>query len=241
MLREALHGEDDGGADAAPPPPPAFESFDLDGVAKKIAEAKNIIVMAGAGACVPTAHALHVDQACSPLTQCTSIPVDVTARASTPPVGCCGAWWRSGGRWHHRHDHHKHHQLQQASPAPSSRMHAVADFCLRSGACMHADRVLTYAHKRTLQTRFSCAARVCLPFLDYCCAWPCDCAKRCIASCCNRGHFPGHADTHSPMQRPRWQFENASSLHLKLANFLLTQPPTPCCAMPTHTRSSYTV
>lgn len=53
MLRALLQSlpDDNGGADAVAALPPAFTSFDVDGVAKKIAEANNIIVMAGAGEC----------------------------------------------------------------------------------------------------------------------------------------------------------------------------------------------
>jgi hypothetical protein len=185
MLREALHGDDDGGADAAPPPPPAFESFDLDGVAKKIAEAKNIIVMAGAGACVPTAHVLSAVHCmlirhAAHFLQCTSNPVDVTAlHVQAHPLlddaARGGAVGEDGII-----------VMTTTSITSCSRPHLRHRYaCTRLAAVFFCAvcRVLTCARKRTLQTRFSCAARVCLPFLDYCCAWPCNCAKRCIASC----------------------------------------------------------
>ena len=190
---------------------------------------------------VSAVHCMLIRHAAHSL-QCTSIPVDVTAlHVQAHPLLDAAARGGAAGE-------DGIIVMTTTSITSCSRPHLrhryactpwLTFFC--AVCCPHACRVLTYARKRTLQTRFSCAARVCLPFLDHCCAWPCTCAKRCIVSCCNRGLFPGHADTHSPMQRPRWQFENASSLHLKLATFMLTQPPTPCCAMSTLARSSHTV
>lgn len=62
------------GEEEAPPPPPPRQlaSFDLDGLAAKISESKNIIVMAGAGECSVAGSGVAMDLAlpCPP-----SLPV----------------------------------------------------------------------------------------------------------------------------------------------------------------------